>query len=432
LTVGLLDQLPRFSEYDPGAVGEGSLDPLGLGAVAERIADRLAPGLRARMSHPRFVTISAVGAFACQGLQGVVSSDEKTTFDIAFEWLVVESLVRFPGTDRLRGVPGSQKAQRAAKLKQRMNAAAYLAGPRNFGFTGVYRPFSQDALVLAVNGMPAENAEELLLAWEADQGLDGFVSGGPGSLPGAGLRREIAKDCADALSKGRCSAPPTGWFMRRLADVSAPGEAGRRERAVLRHLIARSRHEVRDELTALLSGSLPAKDTTQLDIARILLARSRGATRDALHAAIEFENCATAIDNTFRRMLAYGTSFGGAFTVTQGAATPRLAELATRLGGLTRSAIDAVARLDEALAHETVDCMRNFDHSMAAERFVEALVARHQQVQDAKGKRMWLDPLKQKWVVRAPYRKQDPNPRDEEWTHPMRLLTLVSFLRATA
>jgi hypothetical protein len=61
VSAALLEQFPRFSEYDPGAVGEGSLDPLGLGAVADRIADRLAPGVRARMSHPRFVTLDHPG-----------------------------------------------------------------------------------------------------------------------------------------------------------------------------------------------------------------------------------------------------------------------------------------------------------------------------------------------------------------------------------
>jgi hypothetical protein len=41
----LLEQLPRLSAYDPGAEGEGEggLGPLGLGAVADRIADVLAP-----------------------------------------------------------------------------------------------------------------------------------------------------------------------------------------------------------------------------------------------------------------------------------------------------------------------------------------------------------------------------------------------------
>lgn len=139
-----LDQLPAFSKYDPGETGEGSLDPLGLGAVADRIADRLAPGLRARMTRPRFVTISALGAHACQSLSGVTSTDGKTTFDLAFEWLVVESLAQHPQLGRpgqpprLVGLPGSQKVIRARAAHERLSAATYLAGARVFGFTGVH------------------------------------------------------------------------------------------------------------------------------------------------------------------------------------------------------------------------------------------------------------------------------------------------------
>ncbi len=431
MAAGVLNQLPRFSAYDPGAVGEGSLDPLGLAAVAEKIADRLAPGVRARMSHPRFVTLSAVGSFACQDLVGVVASDEKTTFEIAFEWLVVEALVRYPGADRLRGVPGSQKARQAKSLGRRLSAADYLSGPRNFGFTGVYRPFSQDCDVLDLRGLPGANAEELLLAWEADQEKAGFVGGGPGT-PGVRLRREIVKETSRALDLGRCDAPPTGWFLSDLASVSAPREAGVRERAVMFRLVEGSRHAVRNDLTTMLRASMPPPEATEREVARRLCDRAHGATREALHAAIEFETAATALDNTFRRMLAHAVSLGGAFAVAQGVDTPGLSALAPRLGDLTGSAVSAVTGLDETLAHEAVQCLGDFDHAMGAKELVEALIVRHQQVQDAKGKRMWIDPLKQRWVVRAPYRKQNPNLSDDVWAHPMRLHTLVSFLRESA
>ena len=125
----LLEQLPRFSAYDPGAVGEGGLDPLGLSAVADRIADVLAPGVRARMSQPRFVTLSAVGAIAYQTLHGLTADDGKTTVDIAYEWLVVEAMVRHPGNGRTEGLPGNQKAARAKQMNERLSRRTYLNGP---------------------------------------------------------------------------------------------------------------------------------------------------------------------------------------------------------------------------------------------------------------------------------------------------------------
>ena len=145
--MALLDQLPRLSAYDPGAVGEGGLDPLGLAAVADRIADKLAPGIRARMSHPRFVTVSAIGAIAYQALHDLTADEGKTTVDIVFEWMVVEAIVRYPGNGRPEGLPGNQKASRAKAAGMRLSRRTYLSGPRVFGFTGVYRPLSRDARV---------------------------------------------------------------------------------------------------------------------------------------------------------------------------------------------------------------------------------------------------------------------------------------------
>jgi len=39
--------MPSLSAYDPPVAGEGSLEPMGLAAPSERLADRLVPGLRA-------------------------------------------------------------------------------------------------------------------------------------------------------------------------------------------------------------------------------------------------------------------------------------------------------------------------------------------------------------------------------------------------
>lgn len=144
----LLDHLPRFSAADDGEVGEGTLDPMGLGAAADRIADLLAPGLRARMINPRFVTLAAIGAKAWQNAPAIDGSFS-TRPDIAFEWIVTEALARNqPGTGEAHVFPGSRKVNRAIRRGDRVSAADYLASPRVFGFTGVYRPYSKYAGVI--------------------------------------------------------------------------------------------------------------------------------------------------------------------------------------------------------------------------------------------------------------------------------------------
>lgn len=429
----LLGQFPRFSAYDPGAAGEGSLDPLGFSALADRIADRLAPGVRARMNQPRFVTLSAIGAFACQPISDIVSSDGMSTYDLAFEWLVVESLVKYPKPERLKGVPGSHKALAAAGTKpiKRLCAANYLKGPRVFGFTGVYRPFSQDSGVLDRNGMPTEVAERLIVAWEQDQGLDGFM-GGDSRSKGWQFRREIEKTCLASLKSGQATAPPAGWLMRWVADSMAPREAKSRERKILRQLVTSGQHEVRKEITDLLAGLPATQHMSQLDIATKLADKASPATRTALMAAINFEKCATAIENAFRRLLAYAMSRGGLFSDRHGKDVPKLGDVAEKLDVLTRRAVDASAALDESLALDASACFAHFDRAMTPSEFINALISRHQQVQESmKGKRMWIEPIRNEWWVRTPYRNQNIDLDDREWSHPMRLHALSSFLRET-
>lgn len=428
----LLGQLPRLSEYDPGAAGEGGLDPLGLGAVADRIADVLAPGVRARMSQPRFVTLSAVGATACQGLNGLVGADNRTTLDIVFEWLVVEAMIRYPGQDRTRGLPGSQKGQRALRKGERLSAANYLNGPRVFGFTGVYRPFSQNAAVLDRGGRPAPNAEVLLSTWEQDLRLDGFVSGAAGTNGGR-FRADLAEACRRSLEQGHCAAPPTGQLMRDIAERLAPREARTRERASLRQLITGGGSEIRRELTARLLADPVPEITSQRGVAVHLLRGASSETARALQAAIDYENAATTLDNAFRRMLAYAAAQNGAVVSRDEALrTPQITEVAPSVGDLVRRAVDSLAQVDGALARDAAVGFALFDRDLDGGGLLDALIQRHDEVQSAKDKRMWLEELSGKWLVRPPYRDQSIDLDDTIWVHPMRLTTLATFLRETS
>jgi hypothetical protein len=431
--MSLLDQLPRLSAYDPGAVGEGGLDPLGLAPVADRIADRLVPGIRARMSHPRFVTVSAVGAIAYQALHDLTADEGKTTADIAFEWLVVEAIVRYPGDSRPEGLPGNQKAARAKAANMRLSRRTYLSGPRVFGFTGVYRPLSRDSQVLTLDDMPAQNALRLVKAWERDFKLEGYVDGVAGTAGGR-LRKDIADACERSLERGECACAPTGQLLRDLSDCLAPREAKSNERRVLRDLIVASEHEVRNELATRFVATPPSEETTQRDLARSLLAKVTKPTQLALRATIDYEEAATALDNAFRRFLAHTVKqHGSVITPAHALATPGLAALAPKIGGIVRRAVDSIAALDdEALAHEAEHGLGHFQGELSAQKFFDALITRHEEVQTAKMKLSWLDQLEGDWTVRSPYRNQTDELHDDIWTHPMRLVTLANLLARTA
>jgi hypothetical protein len=428
-----LNQLPRLSAFDPGAAGEGGLDPLGLGSVADRIANVLAPGIRARMSQPRFVTLSAVGAIAYQTLHGLTADQGKTTVDIAFEWLVVEGMVRNPGEGRIDGLPGNQKAARAKAMNERLSRRTYLSGPRVFGFTGVYRPFSRDVGVLATDDLPADNAARLVQAWERDHELEGFVDNRAGTSGGE-LRRQITEACRLTLEKGECAAPPTGHLLRSLAEHLAPPKANTHERRVLRELLATGPHAIRNELTAALIANPPPDDITQRDLSQQLMAKAQARTRQALQASFDFEEAATALDYSFRRFLAFTTQQHGSMIGHDHAlSTPGLADMAPKIGDLAKRAMDSVEMLDDTtLSSETRSGLGNFARTMTPRGYLDALIERHEEVQANKKKMSWLDQLDQEWTVRLPYRNQSDDLKNELWTHPMRLVTLARLLRLTA
>lgn len=78
---------PLLTEADPATSSEGSIDPLGTYAIADSLALQLAPGVRERQSHPRFLTASVVSMAVCGEFdEEVVASDGISEPWQVFEW----------------------------------------------------------------------------------------------------------------------------------------------------------------------------------------------------------------------------------------------------------------------------------------------------------------------------------------------------------
>ncbi len=104
MTAGLT--LPFVTEADPDRAGEGSLDPLGLARIADRLADELAPEVTARMSRIRFVTAIAVGSQAMLEPADWRGSDGTPAY-LAYEWHCGRSLRSASTSDGRRRCPGN-------------------------------------------------------------------------------------------------------------------------------------------------------------------------------------------------------------------------------------------------------------------------------------------------------------------------------------
>jgi hypothetical protein len=211
--------LPELSDPDPEIAGEGSLDPLGLAALADRLANELVPDVRARMNRVRFLTALTVGAVVTEELVYLPPTDGESMPSVCFEWLVLESFVRKnKQTQALEaiGIPGTSKASAVLAKGQRLTAANYLKAPRVFGFFGVYLPLAIGLRLVDDARLPGERWTELTRVWETENELD--------------------------ASPMVCLARPAGVFAIRYATRSAtrslPAAA---PRVRVRHCFSRSR-----------------------------------------------------------------------------------------------------------------------------------------------------------------------------------------------
>ena len=424
--------LPELSAYDPPGEGEGSLDPMGLAALSDRLADRLVPGVRARMLRIRFVTAIAVGAMVCETLADEVSADGISTPAICFEWLVIEGMVRRLSPQEIPpGVPGSQKARAVVNRKQRLSAATYLKGPSVFGFNGVYKPFAIDARVVSSELEPGPRCAELTRSWEAEQGFVGFTDAVPGT-DGARLRTQLRDQVREALRAGRCVTDPGSWLFGRLAASLHPDQAWTGERRLLRSLITAGEHETRAELAAHLAGiEGEVYEAELLDAVRPSCSPALGSIVDAV---VAYERFAALVDAAFRTLCAVSHSMGAQ------PLTPALVdghEMIVRCAqelpdhyhraAEQMTAISAEGDLEERLGEFAIPRPPN--------ELVELLLEHHERIQAAKpphGKRPWFEPLRNGWVVRGPYGTPEQPQLGPWFVHPVRVAALLRFLEDTA
>ncbi|QZT60288.1 hypothetical protein [Mycolicibacterium austroafricanum] len=423
--------LPELSAFDPPLAGEGSLDPMGLAAISDRLADRLVPGLRARMQRIRFVTAMAIGAMVCETLIDEMSADGISTPSICFEWLVVEGLVRrIPPQDMPRGVPGSQKARAVVKRGQRLSAATYLKSPSVFGFNGIYKPFALDAQIVSSELEPGPRCAEITRSWEAEQGFVGFTDAVPGT-DGGRLRTQLRDQVRDALHAGRCTTGPSSWLFGRLAASLHPYEAGPEERHSLRTLITTGDHESRTELAHHLERITDElSEAAMLDAVRPFTSPT---LRRIIDAVVAYERFAILVDAAFRTLCAVSHSMGAqpltATSVAQHVTIARCAQqLPSRYSRAAErmAAIDAEGNLEERLGE--------FAIPRSANELVGLLLEHHERIQADKppqGKRSWFEPFRDGWVVRDPYGQVEQPALGNTYVHPVRVAALRRFLEDT-
>jgi hypothetical protein len=420
-------ELPFLTEADPDLLGEGSLDPLGLARIADRLAEELLPDVTARMRRVRFLTLIAAGSHVVEDLRDVPAADRVTTPEIALEWNIVEAFARAGALplEARQALPGIAKARAALARKGRLDHRAYLRAPKVFGFFGVYRRLAVGTDLVDGGLMLKTRGEQLLRAWEQDQPevAAGFVDRRR-DQPG-GYMANVLRDAArQALLAGQATHRLHG-VNDRIVQAFRLDTIRSRERQILmdalRDPLKIRRREVVDSIRRRDPGG------SERDA---LLALREGASPE-LRATID---AIEAYEKVCHDALA---AFSAAQVVSTSAGWSTADQIANhrdvRRGSerLMRDYRTAIERFDPIGIAPDAGILLG-DLADAAElgslAFVEALMSHHEVIQANKppGKRPWFERSERGFYVRAPYQLEDR--LAPGYIHPYRIQAIRGFL----
>ena len=429
--------MPLLSEADPQLSAEGSIDPLGIYAIADALAVRMVPGVRERQQHPRFLTSMAVSlSLGAEFLDDCVAADGVSEPWQVFEWYLVEGLVRTTKEPKgLRGLPGQDKARGAIRDGVPLSAKRYLKTPTVFGFHGIYRALARSLEIDRADRI-GDTGYTLVAAWEKEQGLDGFCGSGDG--PGKSVRRMLIDAVQDGLESG-CVARKAGWhgwqfFGERLGIYEV---RTRESRVISQALLNPASGHRKEVLEALLGaeGRRLWKDGIAQDrpserrFHATLVDVASAELKELLHAIDIYERFSRLLQDAFDDVL---------FRLSQHQQRIQPSELAELTGVKTAAAeVPGIfTEVAERLSPFGVEARFQEGYGGLAEQvsdseWLERLLDHHRRVQHSKppaGKAPWFDRFDDgSCMIRTGYIRATGGRHDGSYVHAYRTASLWSF-----
>lgn len=431
--------MPMLSEADPKVSAEGSIDPLGMYAIADALAVRMVPGVRERQTHPRFLTSITVSLSLCSEFDDeIVASDGISEPWQVFEWYFVEGMVRTTKESKLlRGLPGQDKASSAIKDRVPLSEKRYLKTPTVFGFHGVYRALARDTEVERADRL-GEVGYELVAAWEKEQGLDGFSGTKEGH--GKAVRRQLLDAIRDGIQSGAVSrkAGWAGWSF--FSDHLGIYEAGKREaRVISQALLSPSsgfRREVLGSLISpegqsLWSAERETKSLSERRFHELLMPNASGELRSLLQAVDAYERFCRllldAFDDSLFRLSQYQqriqpSELGGLVAVKR--AAKQIPEIFTDV-------VERLSPFGEAVRFQ--EAFSSLAERLPSTEWLERLLDHHCRIQHGKppaGKAPWFDRFDDgSCMIRTGYVRDSGGRNDDAYVHAYRTISLWSFAK---
>lgn len=426
--------LPLLSDEDKGETSEGGLDPLGLVQVAEALAVRLVPGVRERMTHPRYLTAMAVAMEVCRKFpEEKVARDGISPPWLVFEWIAVEGFIRTRDGPNPFKLPGSEKAAKAVRERVPLSAARYLKSPNVFGFHGVYRALARN-LGVDHSGRLGDTGYELLTTWAKEQNLHGFTGTAGGA--GANLRDRLCSAVQESLEAGAVARSDNWQEWRFFRNHLAPHQAGPLEAGILRDALFSDAVGFRSDVLRFLvdQGKSVFEDTQSERSFHAALRHSADPNLVALLDAIaSYETFSRTCQDAFDDVLLEMTLRGGSKVTPQELSKVESVQTASKR---VPEIFGALLERLEPFFVETARFADTFEH--LAERtdpasWADRLLTHHVAIQRKKpplGKSPWFERFDDGGaVIRPLYRRYQPGRGDDSYLHAYRTGPLYSFAR---
>lgn len=424
--------VPLLTEADPAVSAEGTLDPLGLYAIADSLGVTLVPGVRERQSHPRYLTAMAVGAAVCSEFdEDTVADDGVSPPSQVYEWYMVEGLMRTQSSDgEIYGLPGRDKVGRALREQLPVSAKTYLKTPSVFGFHGVYRLLARTLDVVDDHGL-GETGYRLLSEWEQEQGIQGFHTDEAG--PGRYYRRTLTDAVRAGLEKGATtrSGGWDGWKFFR--DHLIPSEFGKREQALIVDALLASESPLRKELTLFLvsqEGQACWRTSESEKEFHALFHSAASPDLAVLLDAIKvYEKFSRLLQDAFDDCLLLMTRKAGKTLPSELTQSPCVSTAAREMSTMFATVSDLLQPFGESVRFE--ENFADFAYKEDSVHWVSTLLEHHCRTQANKppnGKAPWFERFDDgSAVVRPGYRREKGGKGDRSYLHAYRTTPLWSF-----
>jgi hypothetical protein len=379
------------------------------------------------MSRIRFLTAMAVGAVATEPIYDAIAADGVSPAYLAYEWLVAEAIARDAALPRAAtlGVAGIDKARSVVVRRAHMDSRSYLKTPKVFGFHGIYKRLARALDVIDANMLLGPAGDRLLRAWEEEQELPGFVDR-VGGTTGGRLAATIEKAVSDALSNAHLTVSFSSHLWSKLVRPLRLDGALPQERELLMELLVDPDEPIRRELILRirdLDGVV-----AEFEVVRALADAASHPLSARLVAIDAYERVAEMLTAGLTTLQRVSTGHGTspiAFDAVE--SHPILVEAARELPAAVREVEHRLGELGEVVLQATM-ALAAFESVTGPPDLAEALLDRHEQVQEAKGKRPWFERTPRGFVVRPLYRTGADSEIVGAYVHPYRILAVRSFL----